>query len=139
MKEKVNALVRLKKAMQEKLKTATYSEQIRILTLVSDKWSRMYCSEYFDVLECLFELHMNSKKQEKYQQNLLLEKGKSIITEILHLVTNVFEDDNFSRQVLEKKDYVSVSKGVHKQKLQLAKVFVTCKNFILLSKKNTQM
>ena len=62
MKEKVNALVRLKKAMQEKLKTATYSEQIRILTLVSDKWSRMYCSEYFDVLECLFELHMNSKK-----------------------------------------------------------------------------
>ena len=41
--------------------------------------------------------------------------------------------------MLEKKDYVSVSKGVHKQKLQLAKVFVTCKNFILLSKKNTQM
>ena len=41
--------------------------------------------------------------------------------------------------MLEKKDYVSVSKGVHKQKLQLPKVFVTCKNFILLSKKNTQM
>ena len=67
------------------------------------------------------------------------EKVKAIITETLHLVTNVFEDDNFSRQVLEKEDYVSVSKGVHKQKLQLAKVFVTCKNFILLSKKNTQM
>ena len=36
--------------------------------------------------------------------------------------------------MLEKKDYVSVSKGVHKQKLQLAKVFVTCKNFVLLKK-----
>ena len=36
--------------------------------------------------------------------------------------------------MLEKKDDVSVSKGVHKQKLQLAKVFVTCKNFILLKK-----
>ena len=71
----------------------------------------------------------------KHYQNLLLKKGKAIITETLHLVTNVFEDDNFSRQVLEKEDYVSVSKGVHKQKLKLSKVLVTCKNFILLSKK----
>ena len=63
-----------------------------------------------------------------------MKKGKAIITGTLHLVTNVFEDDNFSRQVLEKKDHVSVSKGRHKQKLQLAKVFVTCKNFVLLSK-----
>ena len=42
MKEKVNDLVRLHKAMQEKLKTTSYSEQIQILTLVPDKWSRMY-------------------------------------------------------------------------------------------------
>ena len=68
---------------------------------------------------------------------MLPKKGKAIITETLHLVRNVFEDGNFSRQVLEKKDYVSVSKSVHKQKLQLAIAFVTCKNFILLSKNNT--
>ena len=53
MKEKVDDLVRLHKAMQEKLKTASYSEQIQILTLVPDKWSRMYCSEYFNILEYL--------------------------------------------------------------------------------------
>ena len=52
-KEEVNDLVRLLKAMQEKLKTASYSEQIQILTLVPDKWSRMYCSEYFNILEYL--------------------------------------------------------------------------------------
>ena len=51
MKEKVNDLVRLSKAMQEKLKTASYSEQIQILTLVPFKWPRMYCSEYFNVFE----------------------------------------------------------------------------------------
>ena len=39
MKEKVIDLVRLHKAMQEKLKTASYSQQIQILTLVADKWS----------------------------------------------------------------------------------------------------
>ena len=43
-------------------------------------------------------------------------KGKTVTTETLHLVTNVYEDDNFRRQVPEKEDYVSVSKGVHKQK-----------------------
>ena len=90
-------------------------------------------------LNTLFDLHMKSKKWLKYQQNLLLKKGKPIITETLHLVTNVFEDHDFSRWVLEKKYNVSVSKGVLKQKLQLANVFVTCKNFILLSKENTQM
>ena len=37
IKEKVNGLVRLHEVMQEKLKTASYSEQIQILTLVSDK------------------------------------------------------------------------------------------------------
>ena len=53
MKEKVNDLVRLHEAMQEKLKTAPYSEQIQIRNLVPDKRPRMYCSEYFNVFEYL--------------------------------------------------------------------------------------
>ena len=53
MQKKVNVLVRLHKAMQEKSKTASYSEPIQILTLVPDKWSRMYCSEYFNIFEYL--------------------------------------------------------------------------------------
>ena len=46
--KKVNDLVRLDKAIQEKLKTTSYSEQIEIITLAPDKWCRMYCSEYFN-------------------------------------------------------------------------------------------
>ena len=53
MKEKVNDLVRLHKAMQEKLKTASYSEQIQILTLEPDQWSRMYCPQHFNVFKYL--------------------------------------------------------------------------------------
>ena len=41
MKEKVNNLVRLHEAVQGKLKTISYSEQIQILTLIPDKWSRI--------------------------------------------------------------------------------------------------
>ena len=53
MKKKMNDLVRLHKAMQEKLKTASYSDQIQIPTVVPDKWSRMHCSKYFNVFESL--------------------------------------------------------------------------------------
>ena len=53
MPEKVNVLVKLHEAMQEKLKTASYSEPVQILTLESEKWSRMYCSEYFDIFKYL--------------------------------------------------------------------------------------
>ena len=92
-------------------------------------------------LNSLFELHMKSKKQLKYQQNLLLEERKSFHHETLHLLTNAFEDDSFSRQLLEKKD-VRVSKEYINKNCNLQRtlrIFVICKNFILLSKKNTQM
>ena len=53
---------------------------------------------------------------------------------------------NISKNSFQKKlspmkhQYFSVSKGVHKQKLfKLQKTFVTCKNYILFSKKNTPM
>ena len=59
MQEKVNVLVRLQEAMQEKLNTSSYSEPIHFLTLVPDKWSRLHCSEYFNIFEYL---HMKSKK-----------------------------------------------------------------------------
>ena len=62
MKEKVNDLVRLHKAMQEKLKTASYSEQMQTLTLVPDKWSHMYCTEYFNVIEYLVWTSREIKK-----------------------------------------------------------------------------
>ena len=61
MKEKANELVRLHGAIQEKLKTASYSEQIQILTLVPDKWSRKTVQNIFIPLNTLYERHMKSK------------------------------------------------------------------------------
>ena len=53
MKEKVNDLVRLYETMKEEFKTASYSVQIQILTFVTDKWSQIYCLEYFNIVEYL--------------------------------------------------------------------------------------
>ena len=97
IQKKVNVLVRFHEAVQEKLKTASYSEPIQILNLVPDKWSRMYCSEYFNILEYLVWTSHEIKKVGEILAKPALKKGKTITTETLHLVTNVYEDDNFSR------------------------------------------
>ena len=97
MKEKLNDFVRLQEAMQEKLKIVSYSQQIQILTLVPDKWSRMYCSEYFNVFEYLVLTSHEIKEVGGILTKPAPKKGKTVTTETLHLVTNVYEDDNFSR------------------------------------------
>ena len=48
-------------------------------------------------LNTLFELHMKSKKVGEILAKPVPKKGKAITTETLYLVTNVFEDGNFSR------------------------------------------
>ena len=97
MREKVNDLIRLQEKMQEKLKTASYSEQIQVFPLVPDKWSRMYCSEYFNVFEYLVWTSHEIKKVGGILAKPAPKKGKTITTETLYLVTIVYEDDNFSR------------------------------------------
>ena len=57
VKEKANDLGRLLEPIQEKLKKLKKNSSIlrtnQILTLLPDKWSRKYCSEYFNVVEYL--------------------------------------------------------------------------------------
>ena len=83
--------------MQKKLKAAPYSEQIQILILVPEEWSRMYCSEYFNVFEYTVRTSHEIKKLGIILAKPAPKKGKIITTETLYLVTNVYEDDNFSR------------------------------------------
>ena len=91
MKERVRDLVRLHDAIQEKLKTASCSEQIQILTLVPDKWSQMYCWGYFNVFEYLVWTSHEIKNLGGILAKPAPKKGKTITTETLHLVTNVYE------------------------------------------------
>ena len=95
--KKVNVFARLHEAMQEKLKTASYSEAIQILTLESKKWSRMYFSEYFNIFKYLVWTSHEIKQVGEILAKPAPKKGKAITTETLHLVTSVFEDENFGR------------------------------------------
>ena len=44
------------------------------------------------------------------------EKSKPVAQEAIDLVYAFYEDDEYSRQLPRKKDYVSIQKSVHKQK-----------------------
>ena len=58
-KRKLMSWLGCMKQCKIKLKTGSYSEQIQILILLPDKWSRNYCSEY--AFEYLVWTHMKSK------------------------------------------------------------------------------
>ena len=92
IKEKVNDLVRLHEAMQEKFKTASYSEQIKLLL-----W---YLNALFRIFN-VFEYHFWTSHEIKNVGEILAKpapkKGKTLTAETLHLVTNTSEDENFSR------------------------------------------
>ena len=134
MKENVNNLVRLHKAMQEKLKQHHIKNKCTLLPWLLIYGLECTVQNILMLLNTLFDFHMKPKKQ-------ILKSEKTITTETLtfdiHLVTNVYQDENFRRQVPEKKDYVNVSKRVHKQQFCNLQKSVTCKNDILLSKKDT--
>ena len=127
MKEKVNDLVRLHEEMQEKLKTASYSEQIQILALVPDKFSWMYYSEYFNVFECLVWTSHEIKKVGGILAKPFLKKGKTITTETPHSCNKRLWRWQF--QCLKRETMlVWVREYINKN-------FATCKSCILLSKK----
>ena len=57
----------------------------------------MHCWEYFNVVEYLVWTSQEIKKVGGVLAKPAPKKGKTITTETLHLVANIYEDDSFSR------------------------------------------
>ena len=57
----------------------------------------MYCSKHIIIFEYLVWTSYEIKKVDGVLAKPAPEKGKAIMTETLHLVTNVYKDHNFSR------------------------------------------
>ena len=103
-KHKAEELDRLHAVIKEKLVTASNTEKFQILTLVPDSWSRKYL--------------IRSARELKQRKGTLTQsfqkKGKAMLQETIDLVHVFYDDDEYNRQLPEKKDYVSKQKGVHK-------------------------
>ena len=70
-----------------------------------------------DTLTYLMKVMKRSRKQaaEFFDVSQYGIPGKTLPEDIRTLVVNFFEDDEFSRLMPGKKDYVSISKNVHKR------------------------
>ena len=96
MKEKVNNLVRLHKAIQEKLKTAYIQNKSKYLTWYLINGLECTVPNY-NVFESLVWTSREIIKVGGILAKPAPKKGKTITTETLRLVRNVYEDDNFIR------------------------------------------
>ena len=102
--------------MKEKLVTTSNTEKLWILTLFPDSWSQNYCSKYFRVSEYLILSARELKRRRGILAQPSQKKGKAMAQETIDLVHAFYENDEYSRQFPGKKDYVSIQKGVYKQK-----------------------
>ena len=91
-------------------------KRCRFLTIAPDSWSRQNCAEHFNVSEYLVRTARELKKVKGILAKPAQKQGKVISQNTIDLVLSMYEDDEFSCQMPGKKDYVSIAKGVHKQK-----------------------
>ena len=72
--------------------------------------------EHFNVSEYLVRTARELKKVKGILAKPAQKQGKVISQNTIDLVLSMYADDEFSCQMPAKKDYVSIAKGVHKQK-----------------------
>ena len=86
------------------------------MTLSPDSWPRRYCAEYFNVSEYLVRTARDFKKVKEILARPTQKQVKVMSKNTIDLALSMYENDEVSRQTPGKKVYVSVVKGVNKQK-----------------------
>lgn len=115
-KEKAAEFEKLMFLLKEKIQTSKRSETIKLLTLAPDSWSRKYAAEFFHVSEYLVRTARALKKEKGILAEPDPQKGKSLSKEVEDVVKLFYEDDEYSRIMPGKKDFVSIGRNIHKQK-----------------------
>ena len=115
-KTKANDLDYLVNCMKEKMKLSNRNEKLQILRLIPKSWSIRKAAEEFGV------------SKSTIQKAKLLRDTKGIMTlpefyshskiseELINSITSFYCDDEYSRQLPGKKDYVSIGKNQHMSK-----------------------
>ena len=85
-KNKAGELDRLHATMKKKLVTYSNTENLQILNLVPDSWSRKYCTEYFGVSEYLIRSARELKQRKGILAQSFQKKGNAMTQETTDLV-----------------------------------------------------
>ena len=110
--------------MKEELKITNRKQKLQILTLIPNSWSVRKATEEFQVSESTIQKAKILRAEKGIIGYADTTKQQRLSQELLGTVTNIYCDDEFSRQVSGKKDDVSVSKNV-----LVSKGLLLCKFF----------
>ena len=113
---KANDLDWLLNLIKEKMLKSSRSEKITLLTLVPLSWKQKEIIEFFPVTK-----YMITESRRLLQEKGILsapdpKTATPIANDTLELVKSFYCDDEYSRQMPGKKDFVSLSRNVHMQK-----------------------
>ncbi|XP_071839778.1 uncharacterized protein [Apostichopus japonicus] len=112
LKQKAKDLDTLVALMKEKMRNLDRKKKIQILTLAPSSWSVAKVSRTFNVTQYVVRQARKLGFMELPEQR----SGRPLAKEIQDLVIKFYSDDEYSRQMPGKKDFVSVKRNVHVQK-----------------------
>ena len=101
---------------QKIVNSSSYHEKLQILTLAPYSWPREKVAEFFSVSEYLVRTARSLKDEIGILAIPEPKQGKKLTAKTEELVKVFFEDDEYTRLLPGKKDYVSIATNVHKQK-----------------------
>ena len=96
--------------------SSSFQERLQILTLAPNSWSRREMAEFFNVSEYLIRTARSMKEEKGTVAIPEAKREKKLTKETEELVKVFFKDDEYSRMLLGKKDYVSIATNIHKHK-----------------------
>ena len=84
------------------------------ISLCPCEWPIDKCSEYFQVSQDLIQKSRDFAKENGVLSLPLQKKGKSVSHEMKEEIVLFYENDEISRIMPGKKDYISIGRNMHK-------------------------
>ena len=116
IQQKAEELDVLVQSMKDKLRVSNTQRKIQILTIAPHSWSIQKAKEEFQVSEYIIRQARKLASEKGILELPSQKQGKIISDEIQNYLRSFYNDDEFSRQMPGKKDFVSMGKKVHIQK-----------------------
>ena len=116
LKQDSNDLKHLVNLMKEKVKASTRRRKIQILTLTPESWSIRKAAKEFQVSKKTIQKARKLKEEKGIMALPDLVTSKKLDRRIIDAVHAMYNDDEYTRQLPGKKDYVSTAKNVHVSK-----------------------
>ena len=117
LRSKADEFDRLMSLLKDKVKqTEKPSEKIKLLTLVPETWTKIKIINEFSVTDYMVRTSRKLFREKGILSTPESKKGNTISKEVIDLVTEFYCNDEFSRMMPGKKDFVSLARNQHMQK-----------------------